>query len=465
MIKLELRDITFSYKSYNSTQKNRVLYNNLSLKAKESEKVLILGEAEKGKTTLASIITRITPRFKSGELAGKILINENDVTEIEPFETTREISLVPQNSAEFIINSKVEEEIVFPMEFRNLSVEEMKINLKASSALWDLDQLLDSDVSELSGGEKKRLNLAVNSAQDSQIVIYDESFDDLDINHKNTLKKLIKESRKTQIVFASRYIPEYESLFDSIYYLDEGILKVVNERDAKNIFSADRLNFEKSRKPLNYSLSADNLQSRRVKNNKSRQEFLLDVNHFHINKGEIVTLEGLNGSGKTTFSYILTGLRKQDSGYIMLNNKSVSSTELLLNVGYMFQNPDFQLFLPTVKDELMYSLDKTTLAKDEKESEVEKLCKMFDLISDENSLMMSFGKRKLLQSAIYYGLNRPFYILDELDSAISYEDSIKIINLLRERGAGILLITHDADFAKLVRNRGYRMERGVLYEN
>ena len=74
-------------------------------------------------------------------------------------------------------------------------------------------------------------------------------------------------------------------------------------------------------------------------------------------------------------------------------------------------------------------------------------------------------KRKRLQCAIYYSLNRPFYILDELDSALDYEESIRLIKLLSANGAGILLITHDEAFADAITNHGYYIEDGVMYAN
>ena len=61
-------------------------------------------------------------------------------------------------------------------------------------------------------------------------------------------------------------------------------------------------------------------------------------------------------------------------------------------------------------------------------------------------------------------MDRPFYILDELDSALSYKESVSILQRLSEKGAGILLITHDEEFAKAVAERRYRAQEGRIYE-
>ena len=130
----------------------------------------------------------------------------------------------------------------------------------------------------------------------------------------------------------------------------------------------------------------------------------------------------------------------------------------------MFQNPDYQIFLPTVRDELEYSLSFLKISDDEKERRLEKSAKDFSLSLSSTASLMSYGERKRLQSAIYYSLNRPFYILDELDSALSYKQAVSILEKIQENGSGIVLITHDESFASKVTDRLYRAKEGVIIE-
>ena len=130
----------------------------------------------------------------------------------------------------------------------------------------------------------------------------------------------------------------------------------------------------------------------------------------------------------------------------------------------MFQNPDYQIFLPTVRDELEYSLSFLKISDDEKERRLEKSAKDFSLSLSSTASLMSYGERKRLQSAIYYSLNRPFYILDELDSALSYKQAVSILEKIQENGSGIVLITHDEAFASKVTDRLYRAKEGVIIE-
>ena len=87
---------------------------------------------------------------------------------------------------------------------------------------------------------------------------------------------------------------------------------------------------------------------------------------------------------------------------------------------------------------------------------------LFHLDVDATVATMGYGMRKHLQAAIHYLLDRPFYILDELDSGVTYSAAFEMVGLLRSRGAGILLITHDRSFAESLASRTYVMDQGVL---
>ncbi|MPN18454.1 hypothetical protein SDC9_165814 [bioreactor metagenome] len=75
---------------------------------------------------------------------------------------------------------------------------------------------------------------------------------------------------------------------------------------------------------------------------------------------------------------------------------------------------------------------------------------------------MSYPLRKALQAAVYFLLDRPFYILDELDSSLTYHSALSIIARLRQRGAGLLIITHDRHFAGRIAQRGYSIVDGRM---
>ena len=449
MIKAE--NLAFRYDSYSEKEGDKVL-RNINLTVNKGEKVLILGEPESGKTTLSLILSSLIPEFVEGELEGKVY------PECEMKDRMGDYTLVPQNAGEFILGETVEDEIAFPLE--SLGIERKEIIERVDKALsfWVLEALSEASTTELSGGEKRRLMLASSLVTNPDYVIYDESFDDLDKGWRQVLRDHIKESSEASLVMASRFLSFFNDLFDRIYVLEHGELREWNG-ELSSIPTPDII-----RKERNNILQCRGISFIHPRRSSFSSPFVLTLDDFSLKSGEVVALMGPNGSGKSTFSRLLCGLDTPSEGTIILDETPCNKERLERSVGYMFQNPDYQIFLPQVKDELSYSLSFLKINEKEKEKRLSETAALFSLSLSDTASLMSYGERKRLQSAIYYSLDRPFYILDELDSALTYKESISILEKLSRNGAGILLITHDDDFASAVADRGYRAKEGRIYE-
>lgn len=455
---LTVSNLSFSYTVYESTS-NRVLFDNVSFNCSDNENILILGRPEKGKSTLAMILSGLTPKYNDGNLEGNI--HYDDMSVEESLNRMDVFSFVPQNATDFIITSTVEEEIVFPMESLGLSKGEMEERLKYALSFWGLEKYRDISTSELSGGEKRRLMLAASDVVQSKYQILDEAFDDLDVSYRKKLSQRLKEKKCASIVFASHYLNCFDGVFDRVYILDTNLV-LANKIMVEAFSKIEKVRFEK--KLNDEALIVKNLTfTHPHRSVLEERPFTIKVDEFTLKRGDVITLRGLNGSGKSTFSSILCGLYEKDSGDIFYHSKLLKKKDLSRVVGYMFQNPDFQIFLPTAYDELSFALDYLKLSSIEKKKRIKELLELFKLNGDSVASLMSYGERKRLQCAIYYSLNRPFYILDELDSALDYEESIRLIRLLSSNGAGILLITHDEAFASAITDHGYHIEDGVMY--
>lgn len=458
-MRLEAEKLSFAYADYENGEGVKVL-KGVSFSLSDNENILILGEPESGKTTLSLLIAALIPAYFDGEKKGNITIDGEESEKISPL--CKKLSLVPQDSASFVITQTVFEEIVYPLESLETKREEMEVQLKKALSDWGLERLREAGTDELSGGEKRRLMLAAAEVTEPAFVLYDESFDDLDESWRKTLAQRIKERKHGSLVLASHYLDLFDELFDRVYTLSDGVLTEGGVNRYKTIELELKLSEKRGRKDL---LSVENLTfERRRHSSLSIPPFELSVPSFTLKSGEIVSLQGDNGSGKSTFSRILCGLDAPLSGAISINGKKADSKLLLRSVGYMFQNPDYQIFLPTVKDELSYSLAFLDLTKEEKEKRLEEIALLFELKLGDVASLMSYGARKRLQAAIYYNLDRPFYILDELDSALSYKQALKFVSFLTDRGAAILLISHDSRFSSSISDRAYEAREGRIYE-
>lgn len=467
---LEVRDLCFTYQSWKE-EKNSPVLTGVSLRLEYASKTLLLAPFDTGKSTLARIISGLCPKYLPGVLKGSVHVCSKDLQHTEPWELLPECGYVSQNPQEQFVALSVEDEIAFPLESMGLDREKIAQKVDAALANWGLEPLRSSSQQELSGGERKRVLLAVQQAINAHLWVLDESFDDLDLSWREYLTTLIREGEQTTLVLASRYLEQFEDLFDSYALMEDGKVRFGEKDEILKAFSvlcgdqlANPLKGQILAKAVDHTLACSDLTTVRTRvSTLEAKPFRLSVPSFQIHSGDLVTLVGPNGSGKSTFSRLLCGLDEPHAGTFTLDGKKMGQRELNRSVGYLFQNPDLQIFLPTVREELSYSLKRRKdLSGDQVNTLVTECASLFGLDLDETPSTMSYPLRKALQAAVYYLLDRPFYVLDELDNALTYAVALSIIALLRRNGAGILLITHDRKFASLVSETTYAIEAGVL---
>ena len=335
-----------------------------------------------------------------------------------------------------ILFSTLYEELSFPLE--NLGYEESVIKEKAEWALteFDLTRYKEVSTAELSGGEKKRLMIAILFLIDPELYILDESFDELSPFWRAKIAKLIKERGRSVLILGSHFLPTYEGLYDRVITIKDG-KAAPYERETVSVSLVE--------KPNGKTLSVKDIAlSRPHRSLKEENPFSLDVSSFSIEGGKCTLLLGENGSGKSTLSKVLCGLLKEERGTVKIDDKLVAIKERRREVAYLMQNPFEQLFLPTVKED------------------IERALELFSLSPDWYISEIPYGSAKLVQAAVFYLLKRPFAIFDELDSALSYSDSLKAVNAYLESGTGLLIITHDEYFASLFKGKCYRIEGGKI---
>ena len=179
---------------------------------------------------------------------------------------------------------------------------------------------------------------------------------------------------------------------------------------------------------------------------------LIDIN-LEIRRGELIALIGQNGSGKTTLSKCLNGLYKPTSGDIIvdgLNSKKGSITQMVRRVGYVFQNPDHQLFNSTCWDEIAYGPRNIQLPENEVRERVEEAINVVGLeerFHDEHPFFLSKGLRQRVAIASILALRPQVIIVDEPTTGQDAKQSLEIMDFLKmlnvEHGHTIIIITHD----------------------
>jgi energy-coupling factor transport system ATP-binding protein len=477
MNSIEISHLAFKYKSW-VVKKNKPVFTDLNLSVKTGEHLLVLSKPEGGKTTFSRILNGLIPKFIDGKISGSISVNEQSIDEVEPYDLINDICYVSQNPLEMFVSTTCENEVAFPLQSMGIDQKEIKQKVFEALSKWGLLNYAKASPFELSGGERKRLLLAVSNAIEPSIYVLDEAFDDLDKYWRDFLAKEIKNSNKTMITLSARYLVQFEDTFDEIKILEDGTFKSIDESEALKLFTHKDINTYLSDSGLIKTLDErinlydgkvqqlcvkDLIAIRKRESIRDEKPFKMDCNDFNIKSCEVIRLIGNNGSGKSTFSRIICGLDGYASGSISLNNTSAVATKLQSNVGYLFQNPDFQIFLPTIYEELAWGLVNSGKYSNKMVKKmVEDCAKLFSLDVKDTPTTMSFALRKRLQAAVYYLLDRPFLILDELDGAMSYDDAYFIINELSKKGCALVIITHDDDFAKDIADKTYIVDHGKM---
>ena len=166
-------------------------------------------------------------------------------------------------------------------------------------------------------------------------------------------------------------------------------------------------------------------------------EALKDIN-FEIFEGEFIALIGQNGSGKTTLSKCLNGLYKPSAGNIIvdgLNTKEGSIVQMVKRVGYVFQNPDHQLFNNTCWDEIAYGPRNIELPDEEVKERVEEAIAVVGLpkyTHQEHPFFLSKGLRQRVAIASILALRPKVIIVDEPTTGQDAKQSLEIMDFLQE---------------------------------
>lgn len=195
---------------------------------------------------------------------------------------------------------------------------------------------------------------------------------------------------------------------------------------------------------------------------------IFDDFSLEIDCGQITVMVGKNGSGKTTAAKLMMGILKPKTGTIDIfgcDIKTMTLGQVGSQIGYVFQNPERQLFATSVMEELTFASVMRGNSPQYAYEQAEKMIKLFQLenVRDSYPFLLSYGEKKRLAIAAIL-VNKPEYlILDEPTSSLDSERIeilSKVIDELRQSGMGLLIISHDKGFIKRHGDRIITIEEG-----
>ena len=506
---IEFNDFTFKYR----VQAKPTL-KNINLTIYEGEKVLIVGPSGSGKSTLAHCINGLTPFYYQGTSTGSLKVMGKETKDMGIFEMSKMVGTVLQDPDSQFIGLTVAEDIAFKLENDCVPQSKMKAMVEKVSKLVGIEKQLDAAPYSLSGGQKQRVTLAGVTVEDIDILLFDEPLASLDPATGKSAIELIEqiknETKKTIVIIEHRLEDVLHCDVDRIIVMNEGC--IVADMTADELVASNILVESGIREPLYITalryagvtitedMKAGNIQTLDIskcktnldkwnKDNSSNNEIkeenvlleLKDISFqyeknksilkdisFKINKGEMVSIIGKNGAGKSTISKLICGFYKPTSGQILLNNRDIgddSIKERAERIGMVMQNPNQMISKTMIFDEVALGLRFRGIPEEEVKIRVYETLKVCGLYEYRNWPIsaLSFGQKKRVTIASILVLNPEILILDEPTAGQDFKHYNEIMEFLLElnnKGVTIIMITHDMHLMLEYTNRAIVLADG-----
>ncbi|MGE4284373.1 MAG: energy-coupling factor ABC transporter ATP-binding protein [Clostridia bacterium] len=202
------------------------------------------------------------------------------------------------------------------------------------------------------------------------------------------------------------------------------------------------------------------------------KDILKDIT-LHIHKGEFIAFVGQNGAGKTTLLKHFNGLLKPSSGKIMvkdMDTKAYKTSKLARYIGFLFQNPDHQIFCNSVQEEIAFGLKILKISNSEIKERVKKAAQRVGLEAclEANPFSLSKGQRQRVALASVLALDVDVIVLDEPTTGQDYQESIEIMEMIEELnrfGKTIIMVTHDMELVARYASRVIILSQGCILED
>lgn len=449
-IAIRLKEVSFKYDG----AKENVL-ENINLTVEYGETVLLSGVSGEGKSTLLSIINGVIPFVNSGEFSGSVEIDGKDVTKLKISERSKLIGTVLQNADEQIIYDLVNEEIAFGCENLNIASEEIDRRIERFTTLMQIEK--NAKTKTLSGGQKQRLITASTLAMEQKIIILDEPLANLDTHTAHILLKALR-----NLANSGYAVLIVEHRLDVVKNYIDKVVRIEN----KQLFTSTDINdLNSGIKTIPHtdgSLPGEVL----IKGEKlffaAGDRNIIDGLDIEIRAGERIVLLGENGCGKTTLMRMLARLNKPNDGALSqtITKSKKANSKWFSKVGYVYQNPTYQLFMPTLLSEISFKAKSEEIAR--------KMINAFGLsgLEQRHPQSLSEGQKRRASIAAVCASEPTVLFLDEPTVGQDYENLCKTVETVnkinKNLGTAIVTVTHDKRCAGALADRVLIMENGKI---
>jgi len=200
----------------------------------------------------------------------------------------------------------------------------------------------------------------------------------------------------------------------------------------------------------------------------AEDKLVFDHLSFQLSRGDRIGLVGPNGSGKTTFFHIIMGLLRPSSGRVELFGREAHEEkdfrEARRRIGLLFQDPDDQLFSPTVLEDVAFGPLNLGKSPEEAGDIALKTLARLGLSGFDNRITykLSGGEKRLVSLATVLAMDPEVLLLDEPTNGLAEETEDKITDILRQVNLSCIFISHNLDFLSKTTDRIFAMTDGKV---
>lgn len=513
MALIEVKNLKYRYPHTES-----LALDGIDFEVEKGQFIGIVGENKAGKSTLCQAFAGLVPTMFRGAYGGKILIDGAEAAKTPIAGLCQKVGLVFQNPFNQLSGAKdtVFEEIAFGLQNLGIPREEIFKRVEENLKLLDIEEYKDRNPFDLSGGQTQRVAIASILAMEPEVIVLDEPTSQLDPQGSEEVFRVVEKLARTgiTIIMVEQKMEKLASYCHKILLLHKG--KQVSFDTPERIFSRDDLEELGVKPPVYtqvckalgvcrkegedrlYPVTLEQMEDLREqfppgltgRNSADEKEEgqagevfrILDLGfHYQPDTPVIRHLDlcldakptaiiGQNGAGKTTLVKLLKGLLKPDAGCIFFEDEDISKrtvAQLAGKVGYVFQNPDDQIFKNRVLEEVMVGPLNLGMSRGEAQKRAEEALEMVGLMgaAEENPYDLDLSERKMVAIASVVAMDTKVLILDEPTIAQDAKGRAvlgRIVRTLSEKGKFVLAILHDMDFVAEYFDRVIIMAHGKI---
>ena len=505
---ISIEDLTFTYRGRDLPALQKIRN-----QVEEGSFVVLMGHGGAGKSTLCSTLNGLVPKFFRGQYQGRVLVKGREVARHKVSEMAGIIGMVFQDFEDQLFSTNVELELAFGPENLSISRPEIERRIQQYLPFVGLEKLRRRDPATLSGGQKQRLAIGSVLAMEPEILVMDEPTTDLDPGGREDVLSVadrLREKKRTLLIVD--HDPETAGNADRVWLIRGGQI-VAEGRPGEILAEVFTLNSCGIKvpplvelfsamgwpgRPLTVHEAIALIQEYRLAGWREqklsefspasfRGPFILQADglgyiyprhqsealrriDLGIREGEFLALLGQNGSGKTTLAKHFNGLLKPTYGQMLLRGRPTTDYrhyELARLVGYVFQNPDHQIFSKTVYEEVAFGLK--MLGEDSKkiEKRVSESLEVVGLEGYEQKVPFALtkGERQRVAVASVLAIQPQVLVLDEPTTGLDVRHQRAMMEMLKhlhERGHTIIIVTHSMEVAEQYAARTVVMKDGSI---